>query len=145
MKQYVLRTHSKNTWRSPKYAILVFASLLHSGCWLMAPSPTNSSMENPGTAEVAASVKDALEIFWRIPDVEIDGFVLSYGITQDKLTQRVRIEKGELLVVNDEIWGPVFRYLLKDVPNDQTIFFTLESFKGDQYSAPSVVQRVEGK
>jgi hypothetical protein len=102
-------------------------------------------MENPGTAEVAASVKDALEIFWRIPDVEIDGFVLSYGITQDKLTQRVRIEKGELLVVNDEIWGPVFRYLLKDVPNDQTIFFTLESFKGDQYSAPSVVQRVEGK
>jgi len=119
--------------------------LLFSGCWLISPSPNKASSEKATIPERPVSANDALEIFWRIPDVEIDGFVLSYGTTKDKLTNRVRIEKAELSVVDDEVWGPVFRYLLRDVPKDQTIFFTLESFKGDQYSAPSVVQRVEGK
>lgn len=145
MEQYVTRTDSRKSFIRLVHATIILTSFFCSGCWLISSSPTKASSQKVASAEPALSANDALEIFWRIPDVEIDGFVLSYGTTQDKLTNRVRIEKAELSVVNDEVWGPVFRYLLKDVPKDQTIFFTLESFKGDQYSAPSVVQRVEGK
>jgi hypothetical protein len=145
MKQCVSRTKLRKSFSYLGLGAILLTSVLISGCWLISPSPAKDPSEKIAIPEPATTANDALEIFWRIPDVEIDGFVLSYGTTQDKLTNRVRIEKAELSVVSDEVWGPVFRYLLKDVPKDQTIFFTLESFKGDQYSAPSVVQRVEGK
>jgi len=145
MKQCVFRTYLRNISGPVAFGIAMLTALMLSGCWFRNATSKIEPSKIPAGSTIKAPVTDALEIFWRIPDVEIDGFVLSYGFTQDKLTERLRINKEELTVMNDEIWGPVFRYLLKDVPKNQTIFFTLESFKGDQYSPPSVVQRAEGK
>jgi hypothetical protein len=123
---------------------LLFIVLSFNSCSLFKPKTDNVKDKEEKQGSLNTTIKnDALEVYWRVPDIEVDGFVLSYGTKPDQLTERVRIEKDELRTLQDPTWGNVYRYVLLNIPKNEVVYFTLESFKGDQYSPPSSVQRVE--
>jgi hypothetical protein len=118
--------------------ILFIIALVAVGCSF----GSKAKKQDPPLPEASVEEqRDSLIISWRIPDIEVDGFILSYGSSKEALTNRLKIEKADLKTAEHVVWGSIYTYHFKDMPQDKVLYYTLESFKGDQFSPPSAVQR----
>lgn len=73
-------------------------------------------------------------IVWSIPSDPVDGFVLRYGFSREKLEHSRRVAIPELTKSEDPNHGAVYRYILKDLPSDKVIFVAVTAFLQDQES-----------
>lgn len=119
---------------------LVFSLLLlcASGC----SSLFGSDASNGTTARPADSSPGALlqktavgtEVTWEVPSEPTDGFIIRYGEHPAQLSNEIKVFTSTLQENQDPEYGPVYRYMIKDVPTDTSIYVAIAAFKGDAIS-----------
>jgi hypothetical protein len=77
---------------------------------------------------------EGIEITWEVPGEPVDGFVIRYGQSRGALSNEVKIAAGDLREESDPEYGPVYRYLIKDVSNATPLFVSIAAYKGDRIS-----------
>jgi hypothetical protein len=115
------------------------------GCVKRTPASVlapNSEASRQNIPETTQEVFHGVEILWKIPSEEVDGFVLVYGYKPDKLNNRLVVKTQDIRIIDHPEWGKVYQYLLRPVEPEKKLYFTLESFRGDQISPPSSVEAV---
>jgi hypothetical protein len=75
-----------------------------------------------------------VEVIWEIPSEPVDGFVIRYGQTRDNLSKETTILRSELREESDPNYGSIYRYAIRDIPEDQSVFVSVAAFKGDVIS-----------
>lgn len=143
-----------------KYALLSAIALLLSSCsvfWDSADSsePKHQFSSPAGGAQAdsakAPSAQDSpsvgstpdVALVWKIPQEPVDGFIVRYGSSKDRLPNEVRVSVAELEKSDDPRFGFVYRYYLKGVSPSQTLFVSIAAFQGDVVSPPSNVMAVK--
>ncbi|MBN8549927.1 MAG: hypothetical protein J0M12_11480 [Deltaproteobacteria bacterium] len=96
-----------------------------------APAPTATPA--PGTR---------VEVIWAIPKDPVDGFIIRYGYTKTELKFEEKVHGTALDRFDDPKYGFVYRYVLKNVPANTTVYVSLIAYTGNEQSAPSPVFEV---
>ena len=91
----------------------------------------------PRTSEV--------ELLWAIPEVEVDSYTIEYGYSVDSLNNSIDVATQQLERMEDSEHGFLYRYVIKSLPNDQTIYVSLIAKKGTEASPPSEVVAISPK
>jgi hypothetical protein len=120
---------------------LSISLLFASGCSLFQSSAheTDSSKILAERAVVEAqhapeAPKQGIEVTWETPSEPVDGFIIRYGSSPDALTKEVTISSNDIREVNDPEYGPVYRYLIRDVENAKKLFVSIAAIKGQAIS-----------
>jgi len=108
---------------------------------------TSDADQQVATEQIPATESD-VEIVWEIPKNPVDGYLVRYGDRRDSLTQELRVLNSELAKVNDPKYGSVYRYLLRNMPTDKSVFVSIAALHsagtdGEAVSAPSAVFEVK--
>jgi hypothetical protein len=123
--------------------IAIAALTLSSGCSLFSKEPISdagslptSQAEIKETTTVSAPpiAGQGIEVAWKIPSDPVDGYIIRYGATPDSLPNEVRVSIIEIREEQDPELGPVFRYLIKGIPDTRRIYVSIAAFKGDVVS-----------
>jgi hypothetical protein len=120
---------------------LALSLLFISGCSLFQSSPQN--VESAKILEEKALVeaqhapeapKQGIEITWETPSEAVDGFIIRYGSSPNSLTKEVTLSTTDIREVNDPEYGPVYRYLIRDVENASKLYVSIAAVKGQAVS-----------
>lgn len=104
--------------------------------------PSQPAIENQ-PAEVALSAplpepsQDDVQVVWRIPEDETDRFVVHYGFKADNLEHNLDLEASKVERLDHPKYGPVYRYILRGLPRDRTIFVSVSAVIDNVASHPS--------
>jgi hypothetical protein len=119
-------------------ALVVTTSLALSGCSLFETSPSRKAA---GAEQAAQSLStlvkkttSGISITWEVPSEPTDGFIIRYGDNRAQLSKEVVIMTSDLREEQDSVAGPVYRYIIKNVPRDKQIFVSIAAFKGGTVS-----------
>lgn len=110
------------------------------------PSPSRpehakeQDKSKPATVQVSAPIS----ISWRIPAQPVDGFILYYGPSPEKLDSQVRVSIEQLAPAKEQEGQQVYRYLLRGVSAGQRTIVAIASYRGNQLSPPSAPMEVTG-
>lgn len=115
----------------------VSLSLLTTGCFdqtksVKAPAAdieTESAIEQTPPAK-----KQGIEITWEVPGDPVDGFIIRYGSVPTSLTKEVTISMSDIRQERDPEFGPVFRYLIRDIAPTEKIYVSIAAVKGNEVS-----------
>jgi hypothetical protein len=120
---------------------LSLSLLLVSGCSLFQSSTPNSDstkiLEEKAIVEAQhapEAPKQGIEVTWETPSEPVDGFIIRYGSSPTSLTKEVTISASDIREVNDPEYGPVFRYVIRDVENANKLFVSIAAVKGQSVS-----------
>jgi hypothetical protein len=126
--------------------------LFVSGCSLFQPSsPTSDStkvLEEKALVEAQhapEAPKQGIEVTWETPSERVDGFIIRYGASPNALTKEVTISATDIREVNDPQYGPVYRYLIRDVENAKKLFVSIAAVKGQAVSNFSEVLEAQAE
>jgi hypothetical protein len=133
--------HGQNMTKKLPSLALSISLLFASGCSLFqSSSPTSESakvLEEKALVEAQhapEAPKQGIEVTWETPSEPVDGFIIRYGISPDALTKEVTISSSDIREVNDPEYGPVYRYLIRDVENAKKLFVSIAAVKGQSIS-----------
>jgi len=121
-------------------AALAALAITHStGCSLIFdPGASKKSVESKAGTIASAPVierKEAgIEVTWEVPSDAVDGFVIRYGEDRTNLSKEATIFRSELREERDSQYGPVYRYILRDIPESGRVYVSVAAFKGDVIS-----------
>ncbi|MEY4669051.1 MAG: hypothetical protein RL518_1750 [Pseudomonadota bacterium] len=120
---------------------LCVSLLFISGCSLFQSSSQGSEstqlLEEKALIEAQhapEAPKQGIEVTWETPSEPVDGFIIRYGSSPNALTKEVTISAADIREVNDPEYGPVYRYLIRDVENAQKLFVSIAAVKGQAVS-----------
>lgn len=131
---------------------LSLALLFASGCSLFQSSPQN--VESAKILEEKALVeaqhapeapKQGIEVLWETPSEPVDGFIIRYGSSPNSLTKEVTLSATDIKEVNDPEYGPVYRYLIRDVENAKKLYVSIAAVKGQVVSDFSEVLEAQAE
>jgi hypothetical protein len=111
-----------------------------SGCSLFSGSETPATQNTENRAESSDSKSEntkknqGIQLTWEVPGEAVDGFVIRYGENKSSLSKEIKLTTSQLLEESDPEYGPVYRYVLKDVPAAGPMFFSIAAYKGDRIS-----------
>lgn len=118
--------------------VLTFCLLFSAGCSLFGRDDTRRGPARRSDREgFEGSVKKktiGVEVTWEVPSEPTDGFVIRYGEDKTRLLKEAIVASSELQEENDPQFGPVYRYTIKDVTHDRSIFVSIAAFRGDTVS-----------
>jgi hypothetical protein len=120
----------------------VALSLFATGCFNQSASvkPTSADIEAESAVEQAPPAKkQGIEITWEAPGDPVDGFIIRYGNVPSALTKEVTISMSDIRQERDPEYGPVFRYLIRDIAPTDRIFVSIAAVKGNEVSSFSDV------
>ena len=92
---------------------------------------------------VHGNTGSGVEILWKAPAEPVLGYRLSYGLSETKLDNKIELPVSELESVEHPKQGKIYRYIIKNTPLGQPVYFTLEAKNLNGYSVPSKPFRVE--
>lgn len=131
---------------------LSLSLLLASGCSLFQSSPRTSDssklIEEKALIEAQSAPeapKQGIEVTWETPSEPVDGFIIRYGSSPTSLTKEVTLSATDIREVNDPEYGPVFRYLIRDVENSNKLFVSIAAVKGQSVSDFSEVLEAQAE
>ena len=120
---------------------LSLSLLLVSGCSLFHSSAPNSDstriLEEKALVEAQhapEAPKQGIEVLWETPSEPVDGFIIRYGSSPNSLTKEVTLSATDVKEVNDPEYGPVYRYLIRDVENVKKLYVSIAAVKGQVVS-----------
>jgi|LauGreDrversion4_2_1035121.scaffolds.fasta_scaffold05832_8 hypothetical protein len=120
---------------------LSISLLFASGCSLFqssSPEPDSAKLlEEKALVEAQhapEAPKQGIEVTWETPSEPVDGFIIRYGSSPNALTKEVTISSSDIREVNDPEYGPVYRYLIRDVDNVKKLFVSIAAVKGQAIS-----------
>ena len=119
--------------------IALITLTLTSGCSLVFDPSAKKASSRRGdsstkTSPVLEQTESGVEVTWEVPSDPVDGFVIRYGEDKGNLTKEATIFKSELREERDSQYGPVYRYVLRDVAKEGKIYVAVAAFKGDVIS-----------
>ena len=97
----------------------------------------NNVLQNNGSFSTL-NISD-IEILWLIPNEPTEGFILSYGFSENSLDNKIKLMSNELQEVADPVYNKVYRYILKNIPRDKIVYLQLTAFNGNNFSLPSKI------
>jgi len=106
------------------------------GCGLLS-KPTGAPRENKqgSTGGISQPVLEkkatGIEVTWEVPSEAVDGFVIRYGEDRAQLIKETTILISELREERDSYYGPVYRYIIRDVTDNTPLYVSIAAFKGD--------------
>ena len=111
-----------------------------SGCSLLSDTETPATTAtderaNNSDSKTGDSKKDqGVQLTWEVPGEAVDGFVIRYGDNKNSLPKEIKLTTSQLQEESDPEYGPVYRYVLKDVVSAGPMFFSIAAYKGDRIS-----------
>lgn len=78
--------------------------------------------------------KQGIEVTWEVPSESVDGFIIRYGSTPSSLSKEVTISATDIREERDPEFGPVYRYLIRDVGDADRLFVSIAAVKGQTIS-----------
>lgn len=96
-------------------------------------APTESTQEarTPPSQPLIEKTSTGIEVTWEVPSEPVDGFVIRYGEDRTQMNKETTILLSELRQERDEQYGPVYRYVIRDISSDSPIYVSVAAFKGD--------------
>ena len=104
-------------------------------------------------AEIPAPAKPAtiatpervqpVEGMWRVPTDPVEKYYILYGTDEARLDKQVELSVKDIQKIDHPKFGPVFRYELKQIPSDKTLFISLKAENRFGVSAPTPPVRLE--
>ena len=94
------------------------------------PEPTQSAPSTPILEKKSAGI----EVTWEVPSEPVDGFVVRYGESRANLSKEMTILRSELREERDPQYGPVYRYIIRDIDGNGPVFVSVAAFKGTTLS-----------
>lgn len=85
---------------------------------------------------------NAVQVLWAIPQTPVEGYVIHYGSSKDKLTKEVALGEKEIERYKHSTKGLVYRYVLKDIDPSEKVFVGISAFSADGLSEMSDVFEV---
>lgn len=128
------------------------ALLFASGCSLFNSSPNandsqrvveEKALVDAQTAPEAP--KQGIEVTWEMPSEPVDGFIIRYGSSPGALSKEVTISSRDIKEERDPEFGPVYRYLIRDVETAQKLFVSIAAVKGQSISNFSEVLEAQAE
>ena len=118
--------------------VLSICLILSAGCSLFGGDdarrgPARRS-ERDGFEGLVKKKTLGVEVTWEVPSEPTDGFVIRYGEDKTRLLKEVIVARSELREESDPQFGPVYRYTIRDVSHDRSIFVSIAAFRGDTVS-----------
>ena len=112
---------------------LFAAAITLSGCSLFERAPGNKAAGAEQAAQALSTLVkktiSGVSITWEVPSEPTDGFIIRYGDDRTQLSKEVTILTSDLREEQDPEAGPVYRYIIKNVPRDKQIFVSIAAFK----------------
>jgi len=100
------------------------------------PKRPGDSNNHSGSARHA----DGLEVTWDAGSASVDGYIIRYGAEPQSLTEEVKVPVRDLRKEVDGEFGTVYRYVLRNVPQDTRVFVKIAAYRGKQISEFSEVK-----
>lgn len=101
------------------------------------PQANNATVSINPMDRLAKEKSSIIELRWTVPTNPVDGFVVSYGFEDEPLNNRITVPLSQLEREEKTEHGPVYRYLLKDIPRDRELQVSIASYRGENVSLPS--------
>ena len=98
-------------------------------------APTASNPVKPRTSIV--------EVIWQVPTDAVEIYHLDFGTSETALDNHLKIPVSELEKSNHPRFGPVFRYRLKNIPANQTVYLSLRAENQHGVSQPTPTAKIE--
>lgn len=119
--------------------LAVLAITQSTGCSIIfdpgAPKkPAESKADGTSSIPVIEKKEAGIEVTWEVPSEPVDGFVIRYGEDSTNLSKEATIFRSELREERDSQYGPVYRYILRDIPESGRVYVSVAAFKGDVIS-----------
>ena len=95
---------------------------------------TDLSVDSRITSVTRKKLVDGLSLAWEVPSEPIDGFVIRYGTDPDSMNTELTVSTSELRRDDDPVYGPVYRYVIEDVPPGKPLFVSIAARRGDLIS-----------
>ena len=111
----------------------------------VAPPPVEEEIQTSGAYEQFAGSPPDVEVIWAIPDSPVEQYIIQYGFSRESLNNSVTVSAANLERYEDPAHGFVYKYVLKGIPEFQTIFVSLTAQAGEETSPPSPVFEIPGK
>ena len=86
-----------------------------------------------------------IELVWKIPEQEVEGFIIEYGKDKDSLSVKEKILLQDIEKYQDKKHGLVYRHFLKEIPSGETIFVKIRAYLGEVISESSEIIEVRAK
>ncbi len=86
------------------------------------------------TSVTRKKIVDGLAVAWEVPSEPTDGFVIRYGTSPQSLDTELSVSISELRREDDPVYGPVYRYIIEDVPAGKPIYVSIAARRGDSIS-----------
>ncbi len=84
----------------------------------------------------------SIEIVWEVPAEEVTKYHLSYGFSGDDLSQQAVLDVLNLEKIDHPTKGLLYRYVVRGMPSDKNVFFSLKAENRFGISPPSPVEQV---
>lgn len=117
-----------------------------SGCSLLSDTETPATVDSDSRASssdaktVDSKKSQGIQLTWEVPGEAVDGFVIRYGDNKSSLPKEIKLAISQLQEESDPEYGPVYRYVLKDIISAGPMFFSIAAYKGDRISNFSEIQ-----
>ncbi len=105
-------------------------------------APAETALPKPGTLGLPDRVQP-VEVMWRVPTDPVEKYYILYGTDESKLDKQVELSVKDIQKIDHPKFGPVFRYELRQVPIDKTLFISLKAENRFGVSAPTPPVRLE--
>ena len=86
---------------------------------------------------VPAERVQPVEVMWRVPTDPVEKYYILYGADEAALDKKVELQVKDIQKLDHPKFGPVFRYELRQVPIDKTLFISLQAENRFGVSAPT--------
>ncbi len=96
--------------------------------------PGESKRKSISSGPIVEKREAGIEVTWEVPSDFVDGFVIRYGEDRMNLSKEATILRPDLREERDSQYGPVYRYILRDIPDSGRVYVSVAAFKGDAIS-----------
>jgi hypothetical protein len=96
--------------------------------------PQSGEAESKRVSESDTRSMDGIEVTWEVPGEPVDGFVIRYGQVRGELSKEIKVSSEDLQQESDPEYGPVYRYLIRNVAPTAPLFISIAAYKGDRIS-----------
>lgn len=86
------------------------------------------------TSVTRKKIVDGLAVAWEVPSEPTDGFIIRYGSSPQALDTELSVSVAELRREDDPVYGPVYRYIIEDVPGGKPLYVSIAARRGDSIS-----------
>lgn len=107
------------------------------------PAIEAEELSPPASQPPASGPLTTAELRWQIPAEAVERYHIAYGTAPDTLSQKVSVNVDGLERLDDPIHGPLFRYLLHNIPAGEKVYFTIQAENSYGTSPESPVQEIE--